>query len=60
MNFGLMHLVATNMCVWFRYLVIEVSESIHDADSHADIASSYDGGIVNRNVNEIRFDKVLS
>ena len=39
-SFGLMHMVATNLCVWLRYLVIEVLEGLHHeeeqvaADAH--------------------------
>ena len=43
-NFGLMHLAVTNLCVWFRYLVIEVTESVHEADEHME-AEVYNTGI---------------
>lgn len=33
-RFGLMHVAATNMCVWIRVLVFEVMEAIHESKGH--------------------------
>jgi len=52
-DFGLMHLAATNLCVWFRYLVTEVAESVHEADEvegHISTEAIYFGGINERNI----------
>ena len=51
-NFGLMHLAATNLCVWFRYLVIEVTESVHEADEHTEV-NTYSGGTIVKQNNVI-------
>ena len=40
-RFGLMHVVATNMNVWLRYLVIEITESVHHTSAHHDDKSDY-------------------
>ncbi|ELU10521.1 hypothetical protein CAPTEDRAFT_200837 [Capitella teleta] len=33
-KFGLMHVAATNVCVWVRVLVFEVMEAIHESNHH--------------------------
>jgi len=29
-RFGLMHMIATNICVWFNVLIVETYHEIHD------------------------------
>jgi len=35
-----MHLVATNLCVWLRYLITEVLEAVHTTENEVDGPSS--------------------
>ncbi|BFZ21294.1 hypothetical protein BsWGS_24333 [Bradybaena similaris] len=41
-RFGLMHMCATNICVWFRAIVVETLHVIHSASQHG--SGSHHGG----------------
>ncbi len=50
-RFGLMHVLATNLCVWIRVLIEEVLEGIHNAESipinQASTAAPLDNTVAN-------------
>ena len=34
-RFGLMHMIATNLCVWLNVLILETSHEIHETHHHS-------------------------
>ena len=40
-RFGLMHMIATNLCVWFNVLILETSHEIMEGRHHASLNQRY-------------------
>lgn len=40
-RFGLMHMIATNLCVWLNVLILETSHEIHESHVHHGFASGH-------------------